>query len=219
MREKLGPGRAGARAGPTALSFPTMDFPVQSVRDEVAAIVTEYRRTGDVGRLLERLELVVARGTTAELKEAVQPYLPLHEVAGPVYERLVEREPDDAQALVILGNAYWLTGRGPEVVGGIASRAIAADPDNRGGWHLWALSEPDARGRMLRWQQVVARFPQDDLAKATMADNAASVAAAEDDPVALALAIETFEDLRRRAAHPNQREALDAALTALKKRR
>ena len=204
-------------AGPRGINC-GMDFPVLSVRDEVAQIVAEYRRTAEVGRLLERLELVVARGTTAELKDAVAPFLQLHEVAGPVYERIVEREPEDAQALVVLGNAYWLTGRGPEVVGGIASRAIAADPANRGAWHLWALTEAEPRARMVRWQQVVARFPQDDLAKATMADNAASVAAAEDDPVALKLAIDTFEDLRARATRPDQREALDTALKALKNR-
>ena len=44
---------------------------------------------------------------------------------------VIEREPENAAALVALANAYWLTGRGPDVVGGLASRALAADPTNR----------------------------------------------------------------------------------------
>jgi hypothetical protein len=86
-----------------------------------------------------------------------------------VYERIVAERPTDARALVILANAYWLAGRGPEVVGDLASRAIAADPTNRGGWHLWALTESNPRRRTDRWLQVSRRFPGDDLAKANLA--------------------------------------------------
>jgi hypothetical protein len=130
----------------------------------------------------------------------------------------VDREPAHARALVRLANAYWLTGRGPDVVGDLASRAIAADPSHRGAWHLWALTETDPRARMTRWLQVTERFPDDDLARANLADNAASVGATEDDPVANRLALDTFLELRRRAPHPAQREAIDRALDALRGR-
>ena len=124
--------------------------------------------------------------------------------------------PDDATKLVALANAYWLSGRGPEVVGELASRAIAADPANRAGWHLWALSESDSRQRLGRWQQVSGRFPKDDLARANVADNAAALAGAEHDYDALDLAIVTYEQLLSTATQREQREALDTALRSLR---
>ena len=131
-------------------------------------------------------------------------------------ERDVETHPNDAKKLVALANAYWLSGRGPEAVGDLASRAIAADPDNRAGWHLWALAESDPRQRLGRWQQVSERFPQDDLARANVADNAAALAGAEHDYDALDLAIATYEQLLGTAKERDQREALDAALRSLR---
>jgi hypothetical protein len=131
-------------------------------------------------------------------------------------ERAAAERPDDAQALVALANAYWLSGHGPDVVGGLASRAIAADPANRAAWHLWALSESDPRQRVARWQQVAARFPADDLARANVADNAAALAGAEHDYDALDLAMVTYEQLLATAEHPQQREALDTAIRKLR---
>ena len=134
----------------------------------------------------------------------------------PGLEQAVAESPNDAQKLIALANAYWLTGRGPEAVGDLASRAIAADPDNRAGWHLWALSESDPRQRLGRWQQVSERFPKDDLARANVADNAAALAGAEHDYDALDLAIVTYEQLLTTATHREQREALDTALRSLR---
>lgn len=131
-------------------------------------------------------------------------------------ERDVEENPNDAHKLIALANAYWLSGRGPEPVSDLASRAIAADPDNRAGWHLWALSESDPRQRLGRWQQVSERFPEDDLARANVADNAAALAGAEHDYDALDLAIATYEQLLATATHREQREALDSALRILR---
>lgn len=193
---------------------------VQSAHDAraaVAACVKAYRQDGDVAKLLAALDAVCeSTPSTAELIAAVEPYRELHEVAGPVYERVCEREPDNAAALVALANAYWLTGRGPDVVGEIAGRALAADPGNRAAWHLWALTESSPRGRMSRWQQVATRFPDDKLAHAAMADNAASVASAENDPVAMKLAIGTYELLMATATDEREKDALASALTTLK---
>ena len=131
-------------------------------------------------------------------------------------ERAVSERPDDAKALVALANHYWLIGAGPEVVGDLASRAIASDPDNRAGWHLWALAESNPRERVSRWQQVSSRFPQDQLAKANLADNAASLAGAEHDYQAVDLAIDTYSDLLATADHADQRAALENAIKTLK---
>jgi hypothetical protein len=134
----------------------------------------------------------------------------------PALEKAVQERPDDARALVALANHYWLIGAGPEVVGDLASRAISSDPDNRAGWHLWALAESDPRQRVARWQQVSKRFPQDDLAKANVADNAASLAGAEHDYDAVDLAIATYEELLATAQRDDQRAALEKAIKTLK---
>jgi hypothetical protein len=134
----------------------------------------------------------------------------------PVLEQAVKDRPEDARALVALANHYWLLGAGPEVVGDLASRAIASDPENRAAWHLWALAESNPRERVARWQQVSKRFPTDDLAKANLADNAASLAGAEHDYEAVDLAIVTYEELLATATQPDQRSALEKAIKTLK---
>lgn len=135
----------------------------------------------------------------------------------PELERVVRANPNDARALVALANHYWLTGHGPEAVGDLANRAIAADPANRAGWHLWALSESDPRQRVTRWQQVCERFPADELAKANLADNAASLAGAEHDYDAVDLAISTYQELLTTATVSEQRTALEKAISTLEK--
>lgn len=182
----------------------------------VSRAVTEYRQDGDVTALLAALSAAADAAESPEaLAAAAEPFRGIPEVAGPLYERIVEQRPDDARALVILANAYWLAGRGPDVVGALASRALAADPANRGAWHLWALTESNVRQRVARWQQVATRFPDDELARANLADNAASLAGAEGDREALRLAIRTYESLLPTAAHPQQREALLTAIRTL----
>ena len=133
----------------------------------------------------------------------------------PALERAVEERPDDAKALVALANHYWLIGTGPEPVADLASRAISSDPENRAAWHLWALAESDPRQRVARWQQVTQRFPSDLLAKANLADNAASLAGAEHDYDAVDLAIATYKELLSTADRPDQRDALQKAITTL----
>ena len=182
----------------------------------LADAVADYRTNPDVPKLLSRLRAVSADADPDTLAAAVEPFRDIPEVAGPIYETIVAKRPDDARAMVILANAYWLSGRGPDVVGALASRAIAADAGNRGAWHLWALTAEKPRERMNRWEQVAKRFTEDDLAKAALADNAASVAGSDDDPVAKQLAIDTFTDLLGRAKTVQQRSALENALSALR---
>lgn len=177
--------------------------------------VDRYKSDGDMGALQDALA-ALPETAPAILAEAVEPYRDMPEVAGPVYERIVAAEPDDARALVILANAYWLSGRGPDIVGELATRAIAADATNRGAWHLWALSEGNPRERTSRWKQVSARFPDDLLARANLADNAAALAGAEQDYEALDLAIDNYEELLERSDIPEQREALGKAIATLK---
>ena len=183
---------------------------------ELASYVDEYQRSGDVGTLLDQLKALAKRSSPDFLKTAAKSFAEMPEVIIPLYERIVAALPDDAQAMVVLANSYWLTGRGPEAVSALATRAKAIDPANRGAWHLWALTEANPRQRTQRWLQVTRRFPQDQLAKALLADNAASLAGAEHDDEALVLAIATYEELLASAERPEQRAALERALTTLK---
>jgi tetratricopeptide (TPR) repeat protein len=183
---------------------------------EVSSAVAEYRMHDNLGSLLDRLREISERFGAGELAAAAEPYHDLPEVVIPIYERIVEITPHDARALVRLANAYWLTGRGVDAVSALASRAIDCDPSNRGAWHLWALAEPEIRARVERWQKVAERFPADQLARAALADNATSLASEEHDPLALDLAIRTYESLLAEASQPNEIEALTTALETLR---
>jgi hypothetical protein len=189
---------------------------VTDVAAELASAVVDYRRDDNLGTLLDRLRRLAAVVDPGALTAAAEPFRDLPEVVIPVYEHVVAARPTDARPMVVLANAYWLTGRGPEVVGDLASRAVAVDPSNRGAWHLWALTESRVRERVARWQQVAVRFPADQLARAALADNAASLAGAEHDPLALDLAVATYESLLAESADPGERRALATAIETLR---
>jgi hypothetical protein len=182
----------------------------------LADAVHAYEASGNVGALMAQLHALRANATPDALVRAAETWLHLPEVAGPLYERVVDEQPQNARALVILANAYWLSGRGPDVVGPLAARAMSIDANNRGAWHLWALTEGNQRDRTIRWLQVSQRFPDDPLAKAALADNAASLAASEHDKEALAMAITAYEELWALSPTGEQRAALEAALETLR---
>ena len=175
-----------------------------------------YHRSGDVGQLLDQLRAFAVRHPADRLREMAQDYKEMPEVVIPLYERITSEVPRDAQALVVLANSYWLVGRGPAIVSELATRAKEIDPDNRGAWHLWALAESNLRQRVERWLAVTQRFPEDQLARAALADNATSLANDEQDPVALKLAIATYETLLAESTHTAQRLALEQSLKNLR---
>lgn len=183
---------------------------------ELRAAVLEYRQRDDLGALFDRVRDLASRTAPEQLVDAAAEFRDMPEITIPVYEQVVQAMPGNAQAMVVLANAYWLTGRGADAVGELAGRAKAIDPANRGAWHLWSLSESDPRARMERWREVTQRFPQDQLARAALADNAASLAGAERDPLALDLAIATYEHLLAQATDPGHRAALESALGTLR---
>jgi hypothetical protein len=183
---------------------------------ELASYVEAYTRSRDVGVLLDQLKALAKRTPPELLKAAARDYREMPEVVIPLYERIVAALPDDAQSMVVLANAYWLTGRGSDAVSQLAARAKAVDASNRGAWHLWALSEPNLRKRVERWLEVTQRFPADQLARAALADNATSLANDEEDPVALKLAIATYEGLLAESTHTAQRLAIEQSLKTLK---
>jgi len=178
--------------------------------------VQEYRQSGDIAALFERMKVLSSASDPETIISAAAPFRDLPEVVIPVYERVVAVRPNDAQAKVVLANAYWLSGRGADVVGRLAEQAIANDAQNRGAWHLWALSESNPRARVERWQQVAHHFPADQLARVALADNAASLAGAEHDPLALDLAVHTYESLWAEASRDEERRALEETIAKLK---
>lgn len=186
------------------------------LRERIETALARYDQDDNLGALMDTIRDLARNSDMDLLVDAADPFRDRPEVTIPVYEEVVTRRPDDARALVVLANAYWLTGRGPDIVGDLAARARAKDPENRAAWHLWALAESDVRARMERWQRVTERFPGDKLARAALADNAASVAGAEHDPLALDLAIRTFEGLWQEEPTPTQRRALEETLEKLR---
>jgi hypothetical protein len=191
--------------------------PPQDPANRLESIVEEYRQNDNLGALFDALRALARDSSPELLIEISKPHRDIPEVVIPLFESVIERLPGDAQSIVVLANAYWLTGRGPETVGRLAQRARELDPENRGAWHLYALSESEPRARMDRWREVTERFPSDQLARAALADNAASVAGAEHDPVALKIAIATYESLLKDAGNSGQKKALRETIETLKK--
>lgn len=191
-------------------------FGVAPLTELLRAAVARYERDDNLGALFDAVRAMAREASADEVIAAAADYDDRPEIVIPIYEHVTSVRPDDARALVVLANAYWLTGRGPEVVGPLAERAKVADPQNRGAWHLWALAEPEVRARVERWRQVTLRFPDDLLARAALADNAASLAGAEHDPLALDLAVRTYEGLWQESPTPTQRRALEQTLETLR---
>lgn len=183
----------------------------------ITTLVDEYRDHDNLGLLFDGLRALAQDTPPEVLIDVTRPYRDLPEVVIPLFESVVARLPTDAQSIVILANAYWLTGRGPDAVGKLAQRAIDIDSENRGAWHLYALSESEPRARMERWREVTTRFPADQLARAALADNATSVAGAEHDPLVLDLAVATYESLLAEATNAAQRKTLKDTIATLKK--
>jgi len=187
-----------------------------TLAESLTAALQRYERDDDLGTLFDTVRALAKSADVDSLVAAAEPHKDRPEIVIPVYEHVTAARPNEARALVVLANAYWLTGRGPDVVGDLAERAKRADPDNRAAWHLWALAESSVRGRVERWQQVTGKFPDDQLARAALADNAASLAGAEHDPLALELAITTYEGLWQESPTPTQRRALETTLETLR---
>src|SRR5688500_7274231 len=98
--------------------------------DQISSALAQYERDDNLGVLLDTLRILAKESDVDALVAAAEAFRDWPEVVMPVYEQIVERRPSDARALVVLANAYWLTGRGPEVVGELAARAKAADENN-----------------------------------------------------------------------------------------
>jgi hypothetical protein len=187
-----------------------------SLSAEIAELLADYRAHGRFGTLREALQEMARLKTPDALVVAAEDFRDDPPVAAALYEVVLEGQPHNTRAMVILANAYWLLGAGPEAVAPLATRAMEIDPQNRGAWHLWALTEGDPRQRAHRWRQVADRFPTDDLAIANFADNAAAVAGAEQDYEMLDLAVNAYEALLARAQHDTQKQALETALQSLR---
>ena len=189
---------------------------MDSLPDQLTAAIARYEKDDNLGTLFDTVKALAQTADLDALIAATDGFRDRAEIVIPVYEHVIASRPNDARALVTLANAYWLSGRGPEVVGELADRAKSADPSNRAAWHLWALSEQALRRRVERWQHVADLFPADQLARAALADNAASLAGAEHDPQALQLAIKTYEGLWQESPTPTQRRALEQTLETLR---
>ncbi|HTA74832.1 MAG TPA: hypothetical protein VK733_11190, partial [Gemmatimonadaceae bacterium] len=68
----------------------------------VAAAVSAYRRHANVAALHEQLAIAAEAASVDELIAAAEPFRDIPEVTGPLYERVVAAQPNNARALIIL---------------------------------------------------------------------------------------------------------------------
>src|SRR5256885_4865134 len=102
-----------------------------TLADSIASALHRYESDDNLGVLFDTLRSLAKTTDADALIAAAEPYRDRPEVVMPVYEHVLTQRPHNARALVALANAYWITGRGPDVVGELATRAKTADPGNR----------------------------------------------------------------------------------------
>src|SRR5688500_16856368 len=99
-----------------------------SLADELNKAVSRYETDDNLGTLFDTVRALAKTADVDALIAASGPFRDRAEIVIPVYEHVVGQRPHDARALVVLANAYWLSGRGPDIVGELAERAKSADP-------------------------------------------------------------------------------------------
>ena len=183
---------------------------LRSIASSWPSCVDAYQRSGDVGVLFDQLK-ALAKRTAPDVAQdgrrspsATCPKSSSRSTSGSSPTRRTTRR----------RWSCWPTPTGspaavPTPSSSSPSRAKEIDPNNRGAWHLWALTQADLRKRVERWLEVTKRFPGDQLARAALADNATSLANDEQDPVALKLAIATYEGLLAESKQTAQRLAIE----------
>ena len=221
---RLGLGRSPARAvSRHCRSHPVYRLSAPSClcstihRIELSSFVESYQQSGDVGLLFDQLKALAKRTAPDALKQAAQPFRDLPEVVIPLYERIVADSPNDAQAMVVLANSYWLTGRGPDAVEQLASRAKAIDrAESR---RLAPLGA--GRSRICESASIVGSKSRSAFratnSRAPRSPTTPRVwRTTKQDPVALKLAIATYEGLLAETKQTAQRLALEETLKKLR---
>ena len=126
---------------------------------------------------------------------ASQPFRDMPEVVIPALRaNRRSTRPTDAQAMVILANAYWLTGRGPDAVEQLAVRAQGDRPDQpRRLASLGAHAGRPAQTRrpLARGHEAISRPTNSRAPRSPTTPRASRTT--KHDPVALKLAIATYE--------------------------
>ena len=88
-----------------------MPNPPLDPANRLARIVEDYRQHDNLGALFDSLRALARDSTPELLIDISRPYRDVPEVVIPLFESVTERLPNDAQSIVVLANAYWLTGR------------------------------------------------------------------------------------------------------------
>ena len=88
-----------------------------SHKEQLESALASYDKDDNLGTFMDAVRGIAKSASIEELIALAAPYTEHHEVIIPIYEHITAQRPNDAKALVALANAYWLTGRGPDVVG------------------------------------------------------------------------------------------------------
>src|SRR5690606_1333265 len=102
MAAAASPATSVAGRGPSGARLPPMQAPPSDISAALAGAVHEYRAHANIAALLGSIDEIAAAATADALVVAAEPYRDIPEVAGPIYEKVVAEQPENARALVIL---------------------------------------------------------------------------------------------------------------------
>ena len=83
-----------------------MTAPTSGFAAALAAWGADYRAPHNIAHLKQHLKSLARQATPDAVIVAAEPYRDEPEIVAPLYEAVVEAQPDNARALVMLANAY-----------------------------------------------------------------------------------------------------------------
>jgi hypothetical protein len=101
------------------------------------------------------------------LKDLAEKFTPYVEVSVPVYERILELDPQDADAMVNLGFVFFLDGEDENARVQVEA-ATRVDPEHVGAMGLEAALSRDRTTKIHLYQKMLAKDPANQVAIANL---------------------------------------------------
>lgn len=135
-------------------------------QDETLKVQAERRLTGEIPDEQFRIEISTVTDVGL-LRSLAEEFTPHSEISIPAYQRILEINPGDPDALVDLGFVYWLCGEDDEARDCLG-RAYGLDPEHEKALLLDAALEPDSRRKRTLYERALERDPANQVAIANL---------------------------------------------------